>query len=95
MSKLWSNLNPNHPLKFREQLADLLEGTDYPKGKTTEDISRERGIESQLRAAAQRAYRDQEDATDPLVAPEDFYVRQSGSPGTPNSDPWLRPTDLS
>ena len=51
MSKLWSNLNPNHPLKFREQLADLLEGTDYPKGKATEDISRERGIESQLRAA--------------------------------------------
>ena len=49
-----------------------------------------------LRAAAQRAYRDQEDATDPMVAPEDYDVRQSGRVlELQNSDIWLRPTDLS
>ena len=34
-------------------------------------------MEAQLRAAAQRAYRDQEDATDPMVAPQDIDVHQS------------------
>ena len=70
MRKLWSNLKPNHSVNFREQIADLRERTDYPRRKRTEDISRERGesIESQLRAAAQRPYRDQE-------------IRES--PGTP------------
>ena len=33
MRKLWSNLKPNHSLSFREQLADLRERTDYPRGK--------------------------------------------------------------
>ena len=96
MRKLWSNLKPNHSVNFREQSADLRERTDYPKGKRAEDILRERGIESQLRAAAQRAYRDQEDATDPMVAPQDYDVRQSGSVlELQNSDLWLRPTNLS
>ena len=41
-------------------------------------------------------YRDQEDATDPMVAPQDFDVRQSGRVlELQNSDLWLRPTDLS
>ena len=66
MRKLRSNLKPNHSMKFRDQLADLRERTDYPRGKGTEDISLERGIESQLRAAAQRAYRDEEYSTDPI-----------------------------
>ena len=66
MRKLWSNLKPKHSMKFRDQLADLRERTDYPRGKVTEDISLERRIESQLRAAAQRAYRDEEDSTDPI-----------------------------
>ena len=78
MRKLWSNLKPNHSMNFREQLADLRERTDYPRGRREDDFSRERGIESQLGAAAQRAYRDQEDATDPMVAPQDYDVRQSG-----------------
>ena len=76
--------------------ADFRERTDHPRLKKTEDISRERGIESQLRAAAQRAYRDQEDATDPMVAPQGYDVRQSGSVlELQNSDLWLRPKDLS
>ena len=96
MRKLWSNLKPNHSTTFREQqLADKRERTDYPKGKRTEDTSRERRIESQLRAAAQRAYRDQQDATDPMVAPQDYDVRQFGRVlELQNSDLWLRPTDL-
>ena len=93
MRKLWSNLKPNHAVNFREHLADVRERTDYP-GRGTEDISRERGIESQLRAA-QRAHRDQEDATDPMVAPQDYDDRQSGRVLGLRSDLWLRPTSLS
>ena len=61
-----------------------------------EEISRERGIEAQLRATAQRAYRDQEDATDTKVAPKDYDLRQSKRVlELQNSDLWLRPPDLS
>ena len=70
MRKLWSNLSC-------EQLADVRERTDCPRRKRTEDISREREIESQLRAAAQRAYRDQEDAADPMVAPQRLNAIQT------------------
>ena len=47
MRKLWSNLEPNHAMNFREQSAELRERTDYPRRKRTDDISRERGIEAQ------------------------------------------------
>ena len=83
-------------MNFRDQLADLRERVDYQRVKRTTYISRERGIESQFRAAAQRAYRDQEDATDPMVAPQDYDVRQSGRVlELQNRDLWLRPTGLS
>ena len=36
MRKLWSKLTPNHALNFREQIAELRERTDRPKGKRTE-----------------------------------------------------------
>ena len=49
MRKLWSNGKPNHSVNFREQSADLRKQTDYPRRKRTDDNSRERGIESQLR----------------------------------------------
>ena len=51
-----------------DDLAELLE--------QTEDTSRERGVEIQLRATAQRCH--PEDATDPMMAPQDCDVRQSG-----------------
>ena len=64
------------------------------KEKGTEDISRERGVEIQLKAAAQRSY--PEDATDPMVAPQDYDIRQSGRIlELQNRDLWLRPTDMS
>ena len=47
------------------------------KRKITDDNSRERGVESQLWAAAQRGY--PEDATGPMVAPQDDDIRQSWS----------------
>ena len=61
--------------------------TGDKKGERTEDNSRERGVESQLRAAAQRGY--PEEATDQMVAPQDYDIRQSGRVF------WLRPTDMS
>ena len=65
------------------------------KEKRTEDISRERGIEAQLSATAQRAYRDQEDATDHMVAPQDLDVHLSVRVlELQNRDLWLRPTDM-
>ena len=94
--ELWSNLKANHALNFREQLADLRERTDCPRRKGTGEISCERGIEAQLRATAQRVYRGQEDATDSMVALQDYDVRQSGRVlELQNSDLWLQPTDLS
>ena len=33
MKKLLSNLIPNHSMNFGEQLADLRERADYPRGK--------------------------------------------------------------
>ena len=40
-------------------------------------ISRERGAEGQLRAAAHRGYPNPEDAEDPMMAPQDYEIRQS------------------
>ena len=79
---------------FREQMAELLEQTADKKGKSTEDISRERGVEFKLRMAAQCCFT--EDATDPMVTLQDYDVRQSGRVlELQNSDLQLRPTDLS
>ena len=57
MRKLWSNLKPNRSINFREQIAELLEQKANKKEKSTEDISREQGVEIQLRMAAQGFYR--------------------------------------
>ena len=66
------------------------------KRKGTEEISRERGVEAQLRATAQRAHRDQEDATDPMVAPQDYDVHLPvRALELQNSDLRLRPRDVS
>ena len=82
MRKLWS------------QSADLREQTDDTIGKKTEDNSREKGVESQPRVAGQRSY--PEDAIDPMVAPPDHDIRQSGRVvELQNKDLWLRPTDMS
>ena len=62
--------------------------------KQTGDNSRERGVESQLRAAAQRGY--PENPEDPMVAPPDYDIRQSGTVlELQNRDLQLRPTDMS
>ena len=64
------------------------------KRKKTEDNSREKGAESQLRVAAQRCF--PEYAADPMVAPPDYDIRQSGRVvELQNRDLWLRPTDMS
>ena len=94
MRKLWSNLIPNHSANIREQKADLREQKDNRKEKRTEDISCERRVKIQLWASAQRCW--PKDATDPMVAPQDYDVRQSGRVlELQNSDLWSRPTDLS
>ena len=69
MRKLWSIITTGQSAILREQ-------TNDKKGKQTEDNSRERGVESQLRAGAQLGY--PEDAEDPMVAPPDYDIRQSG-----------------
>ena len=85
---------PGLSLNLREQVTELLDQTAGKKGKSTEDISRERGVEIQLRLAAQRDFTD--DATDKMVAPQDYDVRQSRRVlELQNSDLWLRPTVLS
>ena len=54
---VWSNLLPGLSMISREQIAELLEQTADKKEKNTEDISRERGVEIQLRMAAKRGGR--------------------------------------
>ena len=94
MRKRWSNLTPGWSENLREHTADLPEQTGDKNGKRTEDNSRERRVESQPRAAAQRGY--PEDATDTMVAPQDSDVHQSGSVlELQNRDLWLRPTSMS
>ena len=66
MRNLWSNITTGQSENLREQ-------TDDKKEKQTEDNSRERGVESQPRAAAQRGY-----AEDPMEAPPDCDICQSG-----------------
>ena len=44
-------------VNLHEQIAELLEQTADNKVKSTEDVTRERGVEIQLRAAAQRGHR--------------------------------------
>ena len=73
---------PGLSMNLREQKAELLKQRAHKKRKSTEDVSRERGVEIQLRMAAQRSFT--EDATDPMVAPQDHHVRPSGRVlGTP------------
>ena len=67
---------PGLSMNLCERTAELLEQTADKKGRSTEDTSRERGVEVQLRMAAQRGLT--EDAADPKVAPQDYDVRQSG-----------------
>ena len=94
MKKLWSNLMPGLSVNLREQIAELLEQTADKKEKSTQDISCERGVEIKLRAAAQRGFTV--DATDPMVAPQDYDVRQSSRVlDLQDSDLWLRQTYLS
>ena len=73
---------PGLPMNLREQLAELLEQTADKKEKNTEDTSRERRVEIQLRATGQRG-------------PQDNDIRQSARiPELQNRDLWLRPTDM-
>ena len=74
----------------------LREQTDVKEEIQTEDNSRLRGVESQLRTAAQLGYPNPEDAEDPMIAPPHYDVRQPGRVlELQNRDLWLRPTDLS
>ena len=75
MRKLWSNLMPGLSMNLREPIQELNEQAADKNGKSTEDISRERGVEIQLRTAALRSF--VEDATDPMVPPQVCDVRQS------------------
>ena len=76
--------------------SNLRDQTDDNEEKQTEDNSRLRGSESQLIAAAQWGYPNPEDAEDPMIAPPDYDVRQSGRfLELQNRDLWLRPTELS
>ena len=74
--KLWSNITTGQSENLREQ-------TDDKQGKQAEDNSRERRVESQLRAAAHRGY--PEDAEDFMVAPPDCDIRQLGESWSSNT----------
>ena len=63
MRKLWSNL--------REQ-------TQGNKKRQVEDNSYCKAIEGFLRATARKIHPETEDVDNPMIAPQDYDVRQSG-----------------
>ena len=70
-------------MNIREQMEGQVRADSRQKaGKVQENISRERGVETRLRMAAQLGFT--EDATVPMVAPQDYDVHPIRmSPGTP------------
>ena len=87
MRKLWCIIATGQSENLREQ-------TDDQKGKQTEDNSRERGVEKQLKAAAQRGY-----PWRPKIPWWHLQIMTSANLGDSwslqNRDLWLRPTDMS
>ena len=94
MKNPWRNLKPDLSMNLHESKVQLREQTDDIKEKSTEDTSRGRGVQIQLRMSAQ--WDSTEDVADPIKSPQDYDIRQSGRVrGLQSSDLWLRPTDLS
>ena len=61
-----------------------------------EDSSYSKGIEVMLRETTRKNYPYTEEVDNPMIAPQDFDVRQYGRVlELQNTDLWLRPTDLS
>ena len=81
MRKLWSN--------SRERTRG------YEK-RQDEDSSYSKGIEVLLRETTKKNYPNTEDVDNPMIAPQDYDVRQSERVlEFQNRDFWIRPTDLS
>ena len=61
-----------------------------------EDNSYSKGIKVLVRETTRMNYPCTEDVDNPMIAPQDYDVRQSGRVlELQNRDLWLRPTDLS
>ena len=73
------------------------ERTQGYEKKQDEDSSYAKGIEVLLREMAQRNYPKPEDLQYPMIAPQDYDIRQSERVllEFPYRDLWIRPTDLS
>ena len=81
MRKLWSNLR---------------ERTQGNEKRQIEDSSHPKATEGLLKATARKNYPNSEDVDNPMLAPQDYDVRQSGRVlELPNRDLWLRPADFS
>ena len=81
MRKIWSNTRERTQGNEKEQAGD----SSYPEG-----------IEVLLRETDRKGYPDPENVENPLIAPQDYDVRQSGRVlELHNGDLWIRPTDLS
>ena len=81
MRKIWSNTRERTQGNEKEQAGD----SSYPEG-----------IEVLLRVTDRKGYPDPENVDSPMIAPQDYDVRQSGRVlELHNGDLWIRPTDLS
>ena len=79
--KLWSNTR------------ERTQGNEEEQG---EDSSYSKSIEVLLMETARKDYPVPENVDNPLIAPQDYDVRQSGRVlELHNRDLWIRPTDLS
>ena len=66
----------SRPKNHEKTLEQLREHTEDKEEKQTEDSLCLQGIGGQLRAAAKLGYPNTEDAEDPMIAPQDYDVRQ-------------------
>ena len=85
---------PPRPRIMKKLWSNTRERTQRKEKEQAEDCSYPKSIEVMLRETARKSY--PENVDNPMIAPRDFDVRQSGRVlELQNKDLWIRPTDLS
>ena len=90
-----SLVKPPGPRIMRKLWSNSRERTQGNEKRQNEDSSYPKGIEVLLRETARKACEDLESVDNPMIALQDYDVRQSGRVlELQNRDLWIRPTDL-
>ena len=87
---------PPGPRIMRKLWSNTCEPTQNKEKERAEDSPYTKAIEAMLKETARKSFPDLENIGNPMIAPQDYEVRQSGRVlELHNRDLWIRPTDLS